>query len=404
MIPDLVPREQIPSASALESININIARAIGPAIAGVFIERAGVAAVFALNTLAFFLFGLVVIFSHPAKRTISRFPEQFTSALRAGEYYVRYSPVVRRIILRLGLFLMPASILWAELPLVATHRLGLGANGYGLLLGALGVGAIAGAFSLPRLRASFSNNGLLLAASLLYAIALIALVLIPNTAAILVLLIPTGIAWVAVLSNMNTELQLFLPGWVRARSLSIYQMVLFGAQAAGAVIWGLVAGQIGLDETFLIAAATMALGALTLRFWPLLNVQGEDRNLAVYWPEPRMALHPEPEGGPVLIMTTYTITPEKEPAFFEAMSFVRRSRLRTGAVQWGLYRDGEQPNQLVEFFVVPSWEEHLRQHTERLTGTDRQFEEQADALSNPPSHSVHLIGVDMTNEQSIGRE
>jgi predicted MFS family arabinose efflux permease len=133
-------------------------------------------------------------------------------------------------------FLVPASALWALLPLVATELLGLGANGYGLLLGALGVGAVAGAFTLPRIRTRLSDNPMLLAASIIYAAALVALVLVPNTAVILVVLILTGIAWIAVLSSMNASMQLFLPAWVRARGLSVYQMVLYGAQAGGAVI------------------------------------------------------------------------------------------------------------------------------------------------------------------------
>jgi predicted MFS family arabinose efflux permease len=229
IIPDLVPRDEISSASALGSININLARAVGPAIAGVLIARVGVGAVFALNTATFLIFGLVVAAWHPPAGRTAQFPERFVSALRAGGRYVRYAPVVRRILVRAALFLVPASALWALLPLVASQRLGLGANGYGLLLGALGVGAIAGAFMLPRLRATLSSNAMLLAASIIYAATLVALVLVPNVVVILVILIPTGVAWIAVLSSMNAAMQLFLPAWVRARGLSVYQMVLYAS-------------------------------------------------------------------------------------------------------------------------------------------------------------------------------
>jgi MFS family permease len=293
------------------------------------------------------------------------------------------------------LFLVPASVLWALLPLVASQRLGLGANGYGLLLAALGVGAIFGAFTLPRLRAKLSSNALLLAASLVYAAALVALVLVPSAVVILVLLIPTGIAWIAVLSSMNAAMQLFLPAWVRARGLAVYQMVLFGAQAAGAVLWGVIAGPAGLVLTFLIAAAVMAAGAATIRLRPLFDTSGMDRNLAVYWPEPHLVFEPDPEAGPVLVISTYTIAAENEQPFLQAMRLVRQSRLRTGATEWGLYRDGEMVRRFVEFFVVPSWEEHLRQHRERLTGVDRQYEERAEALSDPPPQTTHLLAADV---------
>ncbi|HET6311575.1 MAG TPA: MFS transporter, partial [Candidatus Nitrosotalea sp.] len=160
LVPDLVPRNHLHSASALSSISINIARAAGPALAGVVIARAGVAAVFALNAAMYLLFLVVLVAWRPPVRTATKFPEPFISALRAGGRYVRYAPVVRRILLRSALFLVPASALWALLPLIASRRLALGADGYGLLLGALGIGAIAGGLLLPRIRMRMSINAL----------------------------------------------------------------------------------------------------------------------------------------------------------------------------------------------------------------------------------------------------
>jgi hypothetical protein len=78
------------------------------------------------------------------------------------------------------------------------------------------------------------------------------------------------------------------------------------------------------------------------------------------------------------------------------MSRVRLSRLRTGATQWGLLRDGERPNRFVELFLVPSWEEHLHQHGDRLTGTDRQYEEEVDSLSDPPPQTSHFIAAEVS--------
>jgi predicted MFS family arabinose efflux permease len=172
---------------------------------------------------------------------------------------------------------VPASALWALLPVVASQRLGQGAGGYGLLLGALGVGAIVGAVLLPQVRARLSTNALLVAASLVYTAALVVLVLVRNAAVILVVLVPAGMAWLAVLSSINAALQLFLPAWVRARGLAVYQMVLFGAQACGALLWGLLAGPLGLGATFPLAAALMAAGLATMRLWPLIDTRGLDR-------------------------------------------------------------------------------------------------------------------------------
>jgi MFS family permease len=395
LVPDLVPRNHLHSASALSSISINIARAAGPALAGVVIARAGGGAVFALNAAMYLLFLVVLVAWHPPVRTAPKFPEPFISALRAGGRYVRYAPVVRRILLRSALFLVPASALWALLPLIASQRLALGADGYGLLLGVLGVGAIFGAVILPRLRARMSINALLAASGITYAVVLAAVVLIGNAVVILIALLPAGIAWMAVLSTVNAELQLFLPAWVRARGLSVYQMVLFGAQGFGALMWGVIAATpAGIVSTFLIAAGVMVAGVATMRFWPLIDTTGMDRSTVQYWQEPDLAMDADPGDGPVVVQTRYAVAPEKEEAFLRAMARVRLSRLRTGATQWGLFRDGETPHRFVELYVVSSWEEHLRQHSDRLTATDQQYEEEAQAFSDPPETS-HLIAVDL---------
>jgi MFS family permease len=404
LIPDLVPRSEIPAAAALGSISVNLARAVGPAIAGVLISLAGVSAVFAVDTAALLLFALVVVTWRPPARATARIPEPFLGALHAGTRYVRHAPVVRRMLLRAALFLVPASALWALLPLIATERLGLGSDGYGLLLGALGVGAVAGAFILPPIRAKLSANALIGAASCLFAAALVAVVSTHSTAVVVVVLLPTGVAWIAVLSSMNASLQLFLPNWVRARGISIYLIVLFGSQAIGALIWGGVNAPAGLVPTFLIAAVLLAAGAATLRVWPLIDTRGMGRETVVYWPEPQLLGEIEPEGGPVVVRTAYTIAPVHEQAFLEAMSRLRLSRLRTGATQWGLFREGESENVFIELFVVPSWDEHVRQHAERQTETDHSYEERADALSDPPPRTTHLISVGVADPRGADHQ
>ena len=389
LVPDMVPREQLPAAAALSSININLARAIGPAIAGLLVAQIGVAAVFALNTATLLLYAIVVA-AHPRLGGPAESSERFLPGLRAGGRYVRNAPVVRRILLRAALFLVPGSCLWALLPLIATDRLALGAGGYGVLLGALGVGAIGGAFALPQARARLSANALVAAASLVYAAALAVVVLSRTLAFTVVVLLLAGVAWIAFLANVNAALQLFLPRWVRARGLAVYQMVLFGGQAAGALIWGAVAATAGLVPAFLISAAVMAGGAATIWFWPFYQVENMDRSL-VRWPEPQLLISADRRDGLVLVRTTYTVADGKQQRFLQAMTELRRSRLRTGATDWALYQDGANPRVFIELFGVPSWEEHLRQHRERQTGTDLEYHDAAAALSDPPPQTDHYL-------------
>jgi MFS family permease len=390
-IPELVPRPLLPSAAALGGMNVNLARAVGPAVAGLLIARLGVPAVFAANALTALVFGAALVLWRRAQPNTGERREHFLPALLAGGRYVRHAPIVRRLLLRAAMFIAPAMALWALLPLVASQRLGLGADGYGVMLGALGVGAVAGVIALAPVRGRLSSNAMLAWAGLLYAVVLAVAVLVPSLVAVLVVLVFAGLAWVAVLSTMNAELQLFLPVWVRARGLAVYAMVLFGAQAAGALLWGLVAERAGLQAALLISSAAMLAGVVAGLVWRLADTTGMDRSTAVYWSDTRLAFDPRPETGPVLVSVEYTVAPDKEAAFLAAMDSVRRSRLRTGGTRWELYRDGEHPDRFVEAYRVPTWDEHLRQHGGRMTGSDRQSEEAADALSDPPPRVSHLL-------------
>jgi CheY-like chemotaxis protein len=132
----------------------------------------------------------------------------------------------------------------------------------------------------------------------------------------LLVLLVAGVAWIAFLANVNAALQLFLPRWVRARGLAVYQMVLFGGQAAGALIWGAVAGATGLVPAFLISAVLMAGGAATIWFWPFHQVANMDRSL-VRWPEPQLLISADRGSGLVLVRTTYTIAAGKEQQFLQ---------------------------------------------------------------------------------------
>src|SRR6478752_5200830 len=163
--PDLVPAEQIPAAAALGSMSINGARAIGPAIAGVLVSLSGPTLVFALNAVSFVGIVIVLVFWKRDPIEHNYPPERALAALSAGGRFIRSAPIVRRILLRAALFVVPASALWGLLPVIASGRLGLSSSGYGLLLGSLGAGAVLGAFMLSRIRARFGLNTLLTVAA-----------------------------------------------------------------------------------------------------------------------------------------------------------------------------------------------------------------------------------------------
>ena len=392
MMPELVPRTQLRAAARLDLVSVNLAYAVGPVLAGLVIAYlAGVSGVFAFKAASAVLFAFALLVWRPPPVGAGARRERFLPALRAGGRYIWHEPIVRRILLRAVLFVVPAMALWALLPLIATQRLGLGADGYGLLFGAFGGGAIVGAVVLGRVRGRLSNNGMLGVAGVVYAAASAAIVLTPSFPAALATLVFAGLAWMAATSTLAAELQLFLPAWVRARGLAVYTVIFTGSMTAGALIWGLVAEVVGLQATFLIAAFVVVAGVIAGVVWRVPETGHLDPQPVIYWPAARLAFDPEADAGPILVTVEFTVAPEREAAFLEAMDHLRRSRRRTGASRWELYRDGDRPDRFVEIFSVPSWEEHLRQHEGRLTAADRAIEEAALALSDPPARAEHLL-------------
>jgi predicted MFS family arabinose efflux permease len=389
--PELVPRHQIRSAARLEMVGVNLSRAAGPALAGLVIAGFGVETVFALNALSVIPLGVALLLWRRPRTGSRTTRERFWPALRAGGRYAWHDPAVRRILVRLAMFLLPGSAQWALLPLVATRRLGVGPGGYGIMFAALGIGAIAGALILGRIRRLLSTNATLTAAGLLMAGSLLALVLIPSYPAALVILVTAGLSWTSTISTLVAELQLFLPRWVMARGMAIWTMIFTGCQAVGALIWGLVTNQVDLFAAF-VAASVLALVAVALGVVsPVPDAGADDLDPVSYWSEARINPPPDPAVGPVQVAVNYTIAPEQEEEWLAAMGQLRRSRLRTGATRWELYRNAEHPDRVVEQFWVPTWEEHQRQHDGRLTGADRTVEQAALGFSDPPATATHLL-------------
>ncbi|PRC47403.1 MFS transporter, partial [Mycobacterium sp. ITM-2017-0098] len=227
---------------------------------------------------------------------------------------------------------------------------------------ALGVGAVCGAFLLSRLRSQFGQNILLTVGAAGFAVATAVLALVDNFAVVLLALVIGGAAWLLSLSTLNASMQLSLPAWVRARGLSVYQLVFMGGQAVGSLVWGLVAGATTSVTSLLVSMGLLLVCALSSLWWPLhANTGNLDLTPSSHWPEPTLVFEPEPLDGPVLVLTSYRVAPEDEEAFTAAMAVLGRSRQRTGASQWRLFRSVEHESTFVETFVVRSWGEHMHQ-------------------------------------------
>jgi len=400
IVPELVPREDIPSAVTLNAASNNIARAVGPALGGLMIAAfmradTGAGWVFALNSASFA--GVIYILWRWKRTPIykSALPaERIAGSVRSGLRYLRYAPTLQAPLIRAFIFTFFVSVVWSLLALVAKrdmHR--QGAMGYGILNGSLGVGAVIGATTLARIRKRIDADKLLAITSGYYIATMLILAFIHNPAVAIVTLIGAGFCWTSTMSTLNVSVQLSVPGWVYARALGTYLMTFQGGMALGSFTWGMIAEHSSTKVSLICSAIGLA---ASLPFTSRIHIlKGELPDLTPYkWkrPVPALATTPDPDDGPVRISIDYRIPVEDYARFTHVIHALEDVRLRGGAVRWGIYRDAADPEHLNETFVMESWLDYLRSR-ERMTAADQAIREQVWALhkSDGPPKITHQI-------------
>jgi MFS family permease len=392
--PELVPRSEIKGAVALNSLGINIARSIGPALGGLLLAVVGAAAVYGLDVLTYLVVAAALWWWHRAADADDGLREQFGGALRAGLRYARASHELHRLMWRAALYFAFASAVWALLPIVARQEIGGGPGFYGLMLGSVGAGAIAGAILLPRVRAWLGQDRLVLAASLVTAVSTALLALADIEIVAIGATFVLGTAWIAMLTTLNATTQGILPNWIRGRGLAIYLTVFNGAMAAGSLGWGFVAQGIGTDATLLVAGCALAIMAVLAHRAPLPSGEG-DLTPSLHWPEPALAEPVAHDRGPVMITVTYRIRRTDRRAFLAVLERLSEERRRDGAYAWGVSEDAADPERLVEWFFVESWAEHLRQHR-RVSKADADIQAETRRFHQDPDGPVvqHFLALE----------
>ncbi|MBK0400980.1 MFS transporter [Limibaculum sp. M0105] len=383
VVPGLVPRADLPSAVSLNSVGINVSRAIGPAVAGALIVALGLWAPFLVNALSFL--GILVALGlwRGERAGGDRVPpETLVPAMLAGLRYACNSRALQRTLVRAAAFFLFASCYWAMLPLIARDVLGGGAELYGLLLGAVGAGAVSGAAALPIARRHLGADGMVAAGSVATALTLVAFALAPGHAVAVGAAAVGGLAWIAVLSSLQVSTQTALPDWVRARGLSLFLMVFSGTMALGSLVWGQVATATGITTALLIAAAG-AIVAVPLSWRAKLTTgAAPDLGPAMHWPEPVWTLPGEAGDRRMAVHVTYVVKRADQTAFLAMMHELAMARRRNGGYAWSLMQDAADPERFVEAWSESSWTQHLRHHA-RVTGAERLLQEQVRALLAP---------------------
>lgn len=372
VIPELVPREQIPAAVALNSAGFNLARSVGPALGGFVLVLLGAGPTFLINAVSFLgVVGVLLFWKKPSRE--SALPaERMMGAMRTGIRYVRHAPALKAVFARALVFVVFASSQMALLPLFARSYLHAGSGEYGLLLGAFGLGAVAGALMLPWIM-KISLEALTIVMNIVFAVSLSFLALIHSFVPDFIAIFFSGIAWLVLLANFNSNVQSIVPAWVRGRCLAVYMLIFFGGMAIGSFLWGVAGNLFGIPAAFNISAAGMILGLPATMKLKMASADRIDLTPSGHWSMPAVMFEPGPDEGPVLVRVEYRIDPAKWNEFGRAMRRLRRARLRGGAFRWALFADLSEPGKYTETFLIESWLEHLRQH-ERLTVADREIE------------------------------
>ncbi|CAN5205351.1 MFS transporter [soil metagenome] len=392
VVPELVPRNELPAALALNGVAMNISRIVGPVIAGAMLASIGSHAVFIFNGVMSLVCATIIL-RWKREQTPSSLPgERFFGAMRVGLQYVRESPRMRAVMLRVALFFLQSTALLALLPLVAIRlnahgdsatqwlgTIGGGAATFTLMLASLGAGAIYAALQMPKLRGRFDRSEIVTRGSWVQAVASLIVAYAPNLWVALPAMVVAGMSWIAVANSLSVSAQLGLPNWVRARGMSMFQMSIMGASAIGAAVWGQLATVTDLATSLTAAAVTGSIAVWLTRNLVIESDVEQDLTPLRPWDPPETVLPVDSDAGPVVTTIEYRVDAENAVKFHEVMADTRRARLKGGALSWELFRDTADPDRYIEYIVDETWVEHLRRF-DRTNAEDVALRERRHAL------------------------
>ncbi|WP_245597110.1 MFS transporter [Jiangella gansuensis] len=266
-VSELVQKDDLTNAVALNSASFNAARLIGPALAGVLIGLIGTGWVFILNGASFIspILALILLRRHVDRPVREQGKTGTYSQLREGVRYVRSRPdliMVLTIMFGLGTFGMNFQMTMA---LMATDVYGKGSSEYGLLGSVMAIGTLSGALIAARRRVP--RRRLVVGGAVVFGLFEILSGLMPSYTLFAISLVPVGVIAMTVMTAANAYVQTTVPQYVRGRVMSLYMMIFMGGTPAGAPVIGFVADAFGARWSLLgggILTVLFALGALVL--------------------------------------------------------------------------------------------------------------------------------------------
>ncbi len=388
IVPDIVSKDELPSAITLGGVQLNVSGIVGPALGGLLLPRFGAPILISINALMF----LVVVFSvlqwRPRQAESTTLRENFTESFISSLRYARHSQRMKIILLRNLLFSLVISIIPALLPVVVLKEMNLSASHLGVVFTCVGVGSLAGAvFALPYLRQKTSSNAITSISMTIMVAVLPTLAFMRQVPTLMVCAAFAGVAWALAGSELWVAGQRVMPGWVRGRMNSFQIMLGQGGIAIGALVWGAGVAHSGATVTFALAAvlalAVLALGQrFSIDFAAEASVEAAPLNPLHDFP-----MSPQQEDGPITVTIEYLVASEDRQRFWTLMQEVQTIFRRNGAFQCRLDECLERPGIFRLEYTVTTWAEHLRQNL-RMTVDETQVYDAAWDLHNGDSEPV----------------
>jgi MFS family permease len=403
---EFVSRNELSSAVALSAVAFNVARAVGPALAGAIAAWYGIGTAFLIGALAFTLMLVALRRWKPRERQLPGVPERLLSGIRSGVRYARHSAAMRSLVIRNLNFAVCASAFWALLPVIARDQLGIGAGGFGLLSAAFGTGAVVGALAIPGQLRTRPLNSVVTSGVLLWTLAILLIAASSITALTVVGAACAGVAWVTVFASLSAGTQSSAPAWVRARAVGINIVAVQASLAIGSALWGGLASGVGTHIALAVSAALIVVLHLLNRRVRVAMGEEADVTPGLQLPDMAITAEPFPDDGPVLIQIEYRINAENRRAFLRAIHAVEAPRRRNGAVSWRIFRDLGEDGRFVERYIIASWAEYIRLRS-RMTMADRKLVDSVDQFQREgvPVRVSRLIGVNaFDDDESESRD
>ena len=388
VVPDIVNKEELPSAITLGGVQLNLSGIVGPALGGFLLPVLGAPFVISFNALAFVVVALVIMQWRPRQAQATGLRENFTESFISSLRYARNSQRMKVILFRNVLFSVVISAIPALLPIIALRACACSASQLGLIFACVGVGSLGGAmFVLPFLRKRFSANAI---TSISVAILLVVYLAMAFTQEVPPLMVSTtlaGVAWSLAGAELWVAGQRVMPSWVRGRMNAFLIMLGQGGMALGAILWATGVANVGLDLSF-VGAAAMALVVLGLglRFSINFAVEAHVEEAPLDYAH-ELEVLPKHEEGPITITIDYLIAHEDREQFRLLTHEVQAALRRNGAFECRVDESLDQSGIFRLEYQVSTWAEHLRLRR-RMTVEETEAYKKAWSLHSGDSEPV----------------